>query len=89
MNKKISIITSFPISIPHPRVETERKILAEAGYDVKVLSFPRQPETRERLVNYLSFNFFKKHVYHNILESITNEDIIILYDYQLLPLITK
>ena len=89
MTKKISIITAFPISIPHPRVETERKILTEAGFEVKVMSFPRKPGTWELLVNYFSLNFFKKHIYKEILESLSDEDIIILYDLQLLRLAGK
>jgi len=89
MSKRISIITAFPITIPHPRVETERKILAEAGYEVKVMSFPRHPGMVERIVNYTSLNFFKRHIYHEILKSIRDEDIIILYDFQLLPLVRR
>ena len=85
MKKKISIITSFPISIPHPRVELEKKALVEAGFEVRVFSFPEKPVYLERLWNYLSLNNYKKHVFKEVTNSISDEDLIILYDYALLP----
>jgi hypothetical protein len=86
MKYKISIITAFPITIPHPRVELERKVLTEAGHEVKILCFPQRPDLWQRLVNYTSVNYFKKHLYRRILKSISDEDVIILYDFHLLPL---
>lgn len=85
--RKITIVTAFPISIPHPRVETEKIILSEAGYEVSHLSYPRRPDIFQRLINYSSFNYFKKHLYKEILESIPRDGIVILYDFHLLPLV--
>lgn len=87
--KHVAFITAFSTNTIHPRIATESAILREAGYKVSVLSYNEKPKGLNKLYNLAWLYYFKKHVYRKIYPELHQYDIIVIYDFSLLPLIDK
>lgn len=83
----VKIFTCNSFEKVHPRIQMQEQILKANGYKVKIIKAPTRKDPKfQDLLNLFSLKYFRKGAIKYFASQIEENDIVHIYDFQLLPL---
>jgi hypothetical protein len=84
---KVKIFTSNSIDKLHPRIALQKEILIESGYEVEIYRTTKKKDSFIwELLNLFCLKYFKWGAIESFKKELTTNEIVLIYDLQLLPL---